>query len=383
MKPSLRNVSEDWKRAPSALLERVASAGVVDKTSISPPAKVALYARVPETAEKAGVRFALAEAPGGGLSFDAPTHDAYETLRLMTPGLGGTLTFPADYASADYITVVTTVMRPLAGAASVFGSADAALPAAVTASLSIEVGKRAKAFVFLRVGGESGVSSLLLSALKIRVEAGASLQLLILSDGGIDTARVDRSVVVLEEGAHLTWTEAVFDAGPVRSETIVDLTGAASDLEFFGAYGARGKTERERILVERHLGPKTRSRAVLKSVLRDEARLVFGGLIEVFPSAPGTDAYLSNRNLVLDDGARAESLPQLKIDQDDVACSHGSTTGGPREEELFYLMSRGLDRDSARSLIAVGHLGSVLDRVPADVLPELEAAALRTVEDNA
>ena len=117
----------------------------------------------------------------------------------------------------------------------------------------------------------------------------------------------------------------------------------------------------------------------MKSALRDSAHLCFRGLIHVEPGAPGTDAYLSNRNLVLDDGARAESLPQLRIETDDVACSHGSATGGPREDELFYLMSRGLDRDSARRLLVLGHLGSVLDRAPPELAQELEELALRAL----
>jgi len=117
----------------------------------------------------------------------------------------------------------------------------------------------------------------------------------------------------------------------------------------------------------------------MKSALRESAHLCFRGLIHVEPGAPGTDAYLSNRNLILDDGARAESLPQLRIETDDVACSHGSATGGPREDELFYLMSRGLDRDGALRLLVLGHLGSVLDRAPLGLALELEAIAVRAL----
>jgi Fe-S cluster assembly protein SufD len=117
----------------------------------------------------------------------------------------------------------------------------------------------------------------------------------------------------------------------------------------------------------------------MKSALRESAHLCFRGLIHVEPGAPGTDAYLSNRNLILDDGARAESLPQLRIETDDVACSHGSATGGPREDELFYLMSRGLDRDGALRLLVLGHLGSVLDRAPPELAGELEAIAARSL----
>lgn len=394
MSANYRNVSEEWRRSPRALLDRTLrasraafpAAGAVGDELVT--AKVALYARLPEAAERAGAAFRLEETPPGavfavpGLGDSAGDREApagYAALVGATAGLRGTLTFPAGYdAGAEYVTVTTTVMKPLSCPTCV--DADAA-PPAVAASLAIAVGPGARASVFLQSGADEGVESLLLSGLGVKLAEGATLDLFVFSEGGQGLVRLVRSAVVLGRGAKLSWTEAVFDAGSVRSETRIDLDGEGAASEFYGAYGARGRTERERVVSERHRAPKTTSRAVLKSVLRDESRLAFRGLIEVFPEAPGTDAYLSNRNLILDDGARAESLPQLKIDQDDVACSHGSATGGPREEELFYLMSRGLDRNAARSMIALGHLGSVLDRAPADLAPRMEAAALRAVED--
>lgn len=399
MKARYRNVSEEWRRAPRALMDRAfrasraafPAAGAVGDELVT--AKVALYARLPDSAERAGAAFRLEEAPSGAVfalpllgdaagdpagEKDAPA--GYAALVGATAGLKGTLSFPAGYDGGnEYVTVTTTVMKPLSCPSCV--DADAATPA-VAASLAIDVGSGARASVFLQTGAEDGVESLLLSGLALTIAEGASLDIFVFSDTGTGLARLARSAVSLGRGARLSWTEAVFDAGAVRSETRIDLDGEGAEAEFYGAYGARGRTERERVVAERHRAPRTKSRAVLKSVLRDESRLAFRGLIEVLPEAPGTDAYLSNRNLILDDGARAESLPQLKIDQDDVACSHGSATGGPREEELFYLMSRGLDRNSARSMIALGHLGSVLDRAPADLAPRMEAAALRAVEDS-
>ncbi|MDX9958099.1 MAG: SufD family Fe-S cluster assembly protein [Spirochaetia bacterium] len=217
------------------------------------------------------------------------------------------------------------------------------------------------------------------TALDIRLDADARLELFVVSalPRGLGREAVDTAI--LGDRASLVWTEAGFDEGEGRYELGVDLSGKASELDFAGAYGAAGKTDRLHVLNERHGAPGARSRAVMKSALRDSARLCFRGLIHVEPGAPGTDAYLSNRNLILDDGARAESLPQLRIETDDVACSHGSATGGPREDEMFYLMSRGLDRDSARRLLVLGHLGSVLDRAPPDLAGELEDLAARAL----
>lgn len=379
-----RTLPEEWRRAPRPLIDRVSLSQVSGAIGEQPvTAKVALYARLPEVAERGGVTFRLEESSRGtalaGID-DGDTPAGYAALVAATAGLRGTLSFPADYdGGREYVTVTTSVMRPL----SCPTCADTgAVPPAVSSSLRVEVGPRGRAVLHLQTGADQGIESLLVSALTIDLAEGAELEVFSLSEGGEELARLDRSLLRLGKNSRLSWTEASFETGPTRAVTRVDLAGEGAELDFHGAYGARGRTERERVLVERHQAPKTRSRAILKSVLRDQARLTFRGLIEVFPEAPGTDAYLSNRNLLLDDGARAESLPQLKIDQDDVACSHGSATGGPRDEEVFYLMSRGLTRDDARSMIAVGHLGSVLDRAPEDLALRLEAAALRTVEDR-
>jgi Fe-S cluster assembly protein SufD len=84
----------------------------------------------------------------------------------------------------------------------------------------------------------------------------------------------------------------------------------------------------------------------------------------VHPKAQKTDAYQTNRNLLLSDHARADSLPNLEIQADDVKCSHGATVGQLDEESRFYLMSRGLTREQAERLVVMGFLGEVLSRLP-------------------
>ena len=217
------------------------------------------------------------------------------------------------------------------------------------------------------------------TALDIHLAEDARLELFVVSALPCALRHEASDTAVLGDRTFLSWTEAGFDEGDGSYEGFVDLAGKGSELDFAGAYGASGKTDRTHVLNERHQAPGAKSRAVMKSALRESAHLCFRGLIHVEPGAPGTDAYLSNRNLILDDGARSESLPQLRIETDDVACSHGSATGGPREDELFYLMSRGLDRDGALRLLVLGHLGSVLDRAPLGLALELEAIAVRAL----
>lgn len=215
----------------------------------------------------------------------------------------------------------------------------------------------------------------LTTSLHIRLAAHARLHLYVLSNLPASFSREALSHAVLGEGSVLTWTNVVFDAGNGLYTTRIELEGEGSELDFAGAYGARCTTEGEHALSIHHTAPHSRSRTLLKSALKDSAHLAFRGLIHVENTACGTDAYLANRNLVLEDGARAESFPQLKIETDDVACSHGATTGGPRQEELFYLMSRGLDSAAAKNMLVLGHLGSVLNRLPAGLAEEMEGVA--------
>ncbi len=213
------------------------------------------------------------------------------------------------------------------------------------------------------------------TSLEIHLGPYAQLELFVLSSLPAHLMREAFDQLTLEEGSHLRWTDVGFDAGKGTYERNVTFVGKESELDFAGAYGAACSTEGTYLLTTHHRGPRTKSRVYIKSALKDSAHLIFKGLIHIEESAAGSDAYLSNRNLVLNDGVRAESLPQLKIETDDVVCSHGSTTGGPREEELFYLTSRGLDTDSAKSLLVEAHLSAVLDRLPEDSREAVERRA--------
>jgi Fe-S cluster assembly protein SufD len=104
---------------------------------------------------------------------------------------------------------------------------------------------------------------------------------------------------------------------------------------------------------------------------------VFRGLIRVHPKAQRTDAYQTNRNLVLSSKARADSLPNLEIQADDVRCSHAATVGQLDQEEVFYLLSRGVPRTEAIRLVVFGFFSEVLDQLP---LEGVRSELLRAVE---
>jgi Fe-S cluster assembly protein SufD len=112
------------------------------------------------------------------------------------------------------------------------------------------------------------------------------------------------------------------------------------------------------------VAPHAKSDLLYKGALDGNARSVFRGIIKVHKGAQQTDAYQTNRNLLLSPHARADSLPNLEIEADDVRCSHGATVGQLDQEHLFYLMSRGLSRTQAERLVVLGFLGEVLSRLP-------------------
>ncbi|WP_304224342.1 SufD family Fe-S cluster assembly protein [Gracilinema caldarium] len=210
--------------------------------------------------------------------------------------------------------------------------------------------------------------------LSIILEPGSSLELFILSGLPASVQNRVQTSILLKEQSSLKLTELILDEGEGTYHTEAVLEGAEAVLDYAGAYGSRNSTNRLHTLQTHHFGKQSKSRTTLKSALKDSSHLVFKGLIHVDNRAAGTDAYLSNRNMVLNDGCRAESLPQLQIETDDVACSHGSTTGGPREEELFYIMSRGLSPEEAKELLVMGHLSSILNRFPPSLAEEAEEA---------
>jgi len=158
--------------------------------------------------------------------------------------------------------------------------------------------------------------------------------------------------------------DAEFGARWAKTRVDCSLDGPGSEAFLDGAYYCGAGQHMDLRTVQRHRSPKATSRAVYKGAVAGGGRTIFQGLIEVAPGASGTDAYLTNRNLILGEGARSDSIPTLKIGNNDVKCSHGSTTGRLNAEELFYLESRGLSDADAREMLVVGYFEDILTLAP-------------------
>jgi Fe-S cluster assembly protein SufD len=143
------------------------------------------------------------------------------------------------------------------------------------------------------------------------------------------------------------------------------LAGAGASVKLQGLYIADGKQHMDRYTLQDHRAANGVSDLLFKGVVTDEARSVFSGLIRVLPEGKGTAAYQQNRNLLLSRKARADSIPNLEIGANDIiGCSHGATVGKVDEEQLFYLMCRGLTRVDATRLIVEGFVDPLVAQVP-------------------
>jgi Fe-S cluster assembly protein SufD len=117
-----------------------------------------------------------------------------------------------------------------------------------------------------------------------------------------------------------------------------------------------------------HRLPHCSSRENFKGILYGKGRAVFDGRVYVAKDAQRTDAAMSNRNLLLSEGAEVDTKPQLEINADDVKCSHGTTVGQIEPEQLFYLRSRGISAPLARRMLCLGFAGEILDCLTPDAL---------------
>ncbi len=146
----------------------------------------------------------------------------------------------------------------------------------------------------------------------------------------------------------------------------MELSGRGAHGELLGLYFPGGRQHLDHHTNQLHVAQNTTSDLLIKGALKDRSRSVYQGYIKVYPGAQKTNAYQANRNLMLSKTARADSIPGLEIEADDVRCTHGATAGQVPAEYIFYLMSRGIDRTNAERMIVQGFFEEVLNRIPVE-----------------
>lgn len=155
-------------------------------------------------------------------------------------------------------------------------------------------------------------------------------------------------------------------AGFSRAEFTVKMNGQGGECDLSGLTLLTGKQHSDTTVIIDHVAPHCRSSQFFKNVLNDQSRGVFQGKIHVYKDAQKTDGYQLSNNLLLSNLAEMDVKPELEIYADDVKCSHGCTTGQLDETPLFYLMSRGINKDDARRLLLEAFMGEILEKITND-----------------
>jgi len=202
------------------------------------------------------------------------------------------------------------------------------------------------------------------NAVEVLARDGAQVQYVSLQRLGHGAFYQSSQRTLAQRDSTLDTLNVSMGASVARVDLNARLMGPGANSDMLGLYFGDDSQHFDHNTSQDHLAPNTASDLLYKGALDAASRSVFRGIIRVHPKAQKTDAYQTNRNLLLSDHARADSLPNLEIQADDVKCSHGATVGQLDEESRFYLMSRGLSREQAERLVVLGFLGEVLSRLP-------------------
>jgi Fe-S cluster assembly protein SufD len=192
-----------------------------------------------------------------------------------------------------------------------------------------------------------------------------------------DSFNVGLTEVTLGRGSRYDCTNINLGAGLSRHDIDVKFMAEGGEALVDGLYMLSGSQHHDTHSIIDHTVPNCTSHQTYKGVLNDHSRGVFNGKVFVRENAHGTDAQQSNKNLLLSNDARVDTKPQLEIFNDDVKCAHGATVGQLEEEELFYLLTRGLPPTLAKNLLTYGFAEEVINKIGIEsIKADLDAAVL-------
>ncbi|HHJ06111.1 MAG TPA: Fe-S cluster assembly protein SufD [Anaerolineae bacterium] len=163
--------------------------------------------------------------------------------------------------------------------------------------------------------------------------------------------------------SRVLWDLGEFGSGLTKTFIDTQLIGNGADTQCNGVYFLDGTQHVDIDTMMHHIGYATTGDLLLHGALKDKARSVFLGMIKIDPSGQKTDSYLKNQNMLLDETTRADSIPALEIDANDVRASHAATISQVEDEYVFYLQSRGIPRDTAVKMIVEGFFSTVFNRM--------------------
>lgn len=235
-------------------------------------------------------------------------------------------------------------------------------PALACPRVLVRAGPGSKATVIEHYGASPG-ESLSLAVTEVALGAGAHIEHYRLQEVSGEAFHLGVLAARLERDATLVSHNLSVGGRIARLDLDVELAGPGARVEMNGLYVVRDRQHADSHTRVDHAVPRTTSDELYRGVLAGKSRAVFNGKAIVHPGAAGTDARQSNANLLLSPHAEVDTKPELEIYADDVKCAHGATTGQLDTAALFYLRSRGIDEETARSLLTFAFADTVLARM--------------------
>jgi len=243
----------------------------------------------------------------------------------------------------------------------------------------VVAGEGSEVTVLDRFGSAPDTDNLVDAVVELQVGDGANVRYLSVQEHGSRTWHIGLQRARLGRDSTLRSSAVALggDYARLRSEALLAGEGAESDQ--MAVYFGDGTQMLDFRTLQDHDAPRTRSDLLFKGAVEDTARSVYSGLVRLRPAAQKAQAYQTNRNLVLGEGAGAESIPNLQIEADDVKCSHASAVGPIDADQRYYLESRGVPPEEAERLIVLGFFDDVFGRLP---VTSLTASLRRAVVDK-
>ncbi len=218
------------------------------------------------------------------------------------------------------------------------------------------------------------------SIVEIVVGDGARVRYVALQEYGDGVTHLSVQRARVGGDASLRTLGVAFGATLARAEVETVLEGDGGSSEMLGVYFGDGDQHIDHRSIQDHVGSRTSSDLLFKGAMRDQSNAIYTGTVIIEPGAHRCDAYQTNRNILLSEAARAHSVPNLEIlTNDPTRCGHAASVGPVGEDELFYLMSRGIPREEAERLVVFGFFNEVLDRVE---IPEIREGLVSAIEDE-
>jgi Fe-S cluster assembly protein SufD len=319
-----------------------------------------------------GVRFGSAEAVLADLEAELKPHwfsvidsrsDWFAALHAAFHRASAVLYVPAGVKVAEPLHVMSAISA---------GGVD-------TSHLLVVLGEGAEATLLTETagGGPAGTAGgFHCGGTEIVVGRRAFLRIVNLQNWNTGVWHFARQKAMVHAGGRLQWTLGALGSRLSQVAQDVALVGREAEAQVNGVMFTEGRQHLVYNTLQHHEAPSCRSDLLYKGALQDRSRLVWRGMIKVDKAAQKTDGYQRNDNLMLSNESRADSIPGLEIEADDVRCTHGATSGRVDAEQVFYAQARGLTADEAARLVVAGFFQQVFDRI---TIPEVREALARAV----